>query len=459
MTEQKNDFSQGSVAGNILSMAVPMTVAQILNILYNLVDRMYIGHIPGASSLALTGVGLTFPIVSMIMAFSNLFGMGGAPLCSIARGEGNLKKAEQIMQNAFWMLLGTGILITAIFFLIQKPLLYAFGASDETYPYAAAYLSVYLLGTLFVMVGLGMNPFINSQGFGKAGMVTVVLGAVVNLILDPLFIFGLRMGVGGAALATIIAQFCSAAWVLKFLTGNRAILRLSLRNPRINWGIVRRIAALGTSNFVMNFTNSLVQVVCNRQLQIYGGDLYVGVMTILNSVREVVTMPIQGLTNGAQPVMSFNFGAGNNERVKQSIRFATAACILYTCVVWILTLAFPRFFIRIFNSEQQLLDAGVPAMHIYFFGFWFMALQFSGQCTFQALGQAKYAITFSLLRKVFIVVPLTLLLPLLKGVGLYGVFLAEPVSNVIGGCACFFTMLMTVWKKKLSENPGRANAG
>ncbi len=454
MAVQENDFGRGSVAGSIMGMAVPMTVAQILNILYNLVDRMYIGHIPGASSLALTGVGLTFPIVSMIMAFSNLFGMGGAPLCSIARGKGDLKKAEQIMQNAFWMLLGTGIVIMVAFWLIQKPVLYALGASNETYPYASDYLAIYLMGTLFVMVGLGMNPFINSQGFGKIGMVTVTLGAVVNLILDPMFIFGFRMGVRGAALATVIAQFCSAAWVLRFLTGRRAILKLRLKEHRMDWDIVRRIMALGTSNFVMNFTNSLVQVVCNRQLQIYGGDLYVGIMTILNSVREVVTMPIQGLTNGAQPVMSFNFGAGKNGRVKQGIRFATIACIVYTCVVWMLTLAFPEAFIRIFNSEQALLEKGTTAMHIYFFGFCFMALQFSGQCTFQALGQARYAITFSLLRKVFIVVPLTLILPLIQGVGLHGVFLAEPVSNVLGGSACFFTMLIVIWKGKLSEDKG-----
>ncbi len=449
--EERSNFGKGSVAGNIMSMAVPMTVAQILNLLYNLVDRIYIGHIPGADSLALTGVGLTFPIVSMITAFAGLFGMGGAPLCSIERGKGNQERAEAIMQNAFWMLAGTGVLIMIAGYAAERPLLYALGGSDATYVYASEYLKIYLAGTLAVMIGLGLNPFINAQGFGKTGMVTVALGALINLVLDPLFIFVLHMGVKGAALATVMAQCCSAVWVLFFLTGEKPLLRLKLRFGRPDWKIVGQITALGTSNFIMNFTNSVVQVVCNRQLQFYGGDLYVGIMTVLNSVREVLTMVVIGMSNGAQPVISFNYGAGKKDRVRQGIRFMTAASIIYTCAAWAVTLAFPKFFIHMFNSEPELLAAGVPAMHIYFFGFCFMALQFSGQTTFQALGQAKYAITFSLFRKIVIVVPLTLLLPLLPGIGLHGVFLAEPISNLIGGCACFFTMLRVIWRGKLKE--------
>lgn len=449
--EERNNFGKGSVAGNIMSMAVPMTVAQILNLLYNLVDRIYIGHIPGADSLALTGVGLTFPIVSMITAFAGLFGMGGAPLCSIERGKGNQERAEAIMQNAFWMLAGTGVLIMIAGYAAERPLLYALGGSDATYVYASEYLKIYLAGTLAVMIGLGLNPFINAQGFGKTGMVTVALGALINLVLDPLFIFVLHMGVKGAALATVMAQCCSAVWVLFFLTGEKPLLRLKLRFGRPDWKIVGQITALGTSNFIMNFTNSVVQVVCNRQLQFYGGDLYVGIMTVLNSVREVLTMVVIGMSNGAQPVISFNYGAGKKDRVRQGIRFMTASSIIYTCAAWAVTLAFPKFFIHMFNSEPELLAAGVPAMHIYFFGFCFMALQFSGQTTFQALGQAKYAITFSLFRKIVIVVPLTLLLPLLPGIGLHGVFLAEPISNLIGGCACFFTMLRVIWRGKLKE--------
>ena len=449
--EERSNFGKGSVAGNIMSMAVPMTVAQILNLLYNLVDRIYIGHIPGADSLALTGVGLTFPIVSMITAFAGLFGMGGAPLCSIERGKGNQERAEAIMQNAFWMLAGTGVLIMIAGYAAERPLLYALGGSDATYVYASEYLKIYLAGTLAVMIGLGLNPFINAQGFGKTGMVTVALGALINLVLDPLFIFVLHMGVKGAALATVMAQCCSAVWVLFFLTGEKPLLRLKLRFGRPDWKIVGQITALGTSNFIMNFTNSVVQVVCNRQIQFYGGDLYVGIMTVLNSVREVLTMVVIGMSNGAQPVISFNYGAGKKDRVRQGIRFMTAASIIYTCAAWAVTLAFPKFFIRMFNSEPELLAAGVPAMHIYFFGFCFMALQFSGQTTFQALGQAKYAITFSLFRKIVIVVPLTLLLPLLPGIGLHGVFLAEPISNLIGGCACFFTMFRVIWRGKLKE--------
>lgn len=451
MTEQKHDFGTGSVERNIINMAVPMTVAQVLNLLYNLVDRMYIGHIPGASSLALTGVGITFPVISMITAFASLYGMGGAPLCSMARGKKDYEKARRIMQDAFWMLVVTGFLLTIVGFLIEKPLLYALGASEVTYPYASSYLKIYLLGNLFVMIGLGMNPFVNSQGFGTIGMVTVGLGAVINIVLDPLFIFAFHLGVQGAATATVLSQLAAAIWVLLFLTGKKPMLRLSLRWQMPDWNLVRQIVTLGMANFIVNFTNSLVQVVCNRQLQVYGGDLYVGVMTVLTSVRDVATMVVHGITSGAQPVISFNYGAGLKARVKRGIRFMTVVCIVYTCIVWVLTLAFPEVFIRMFNSKPDLVVAAVPSMHLYFFGFCFMALQFAGQSTFQALGEARYAITFSIFRKVVIVVPLTILLPLIPALGLKGVFIAEPISNVVGGCACFFTMLAVVWFKKLKE--------
>lgn len=451
MTEQKHDFGTGSVERNIINMAVPMTVAQVLNLLYNLVDRMYIGHIPGASSLALTGVGITFPVISMITAFASLYGMGGAPLCSMARGKKDYEKARRIMQDAFWMLVITGILLTIVGFLIERPLLYALGASDVTYPYASAYLKIYFIGNLFVMIGLGMNPFVNAQGFGTTGMVTVGLGAVINILLDPLFIFAFHLGVQGAAAATVLSQLASAIWVVLFLMGKKPMLRLSLRWQMPDWHLVRQIVTLGMANFIVNFTNSLVQVVCNRQLQVYGGDLYVGVMTVLTSVRDVATMVVHGITSGAQPVISFNYGAGLKARVKRGIRFMTVVCIVYTCIVWILTLAFPEVFICMFNAEPDLVAAAVPSMHLYFFGFCFMALQFAGQSTFQALGEARYAITFSIFRKVVIVVPLTILLPLIPALGLKGVFIAEPISNVVGGCACFFTMLVVVWFRKLKE--------
>lgn len=308
-----------------MSLAVPMTAAQLINVLYSVVDRMYLGRLPG--HLALTGLGLTIPIVSIIMGFANLCGTGGAPLCSIYRGRGDREEAERVMGSAFTLLLIFGGAVTALFLIFKRPVLYLFGASDATYPYADAYMTVYLLGTVFVMIGLGMNPFINAQGFGRVGMMTVGLGAVVNIVLDPIFIFWLDLGVQGAAWATVIAQGCSAVWVLAFLTGQKADLRLRPQCMVLKPARVRKIVSLGLSGFFMNLTNSLVQVVCNATLQVYGGDLYVGVMTIINSLREVFMMPVHGLSNGAQPVTGYNYGAGLYSRVRQSIRFSVAEAV------------------------------------------------------------------------------------------------------------------------------------
>ncbi len=445
--DTKNDFSKGSVAKNIWSLAVPMTVAQLVNVLYSVVDRIYIGHLPDASTEALTGIGLALPVITMITAFSNLFGMGGAPLCSIARGAGDVKRAEKIMGNSFTLLLMTGVILMAFCYLTMRPMLYLFGASDQTYPYAQAYLSVYLTGTLFVMISLGMNNFINAQGFGKMGMLTVLIGAVLNIVLDPVFIFGFHMGVYGAAVATVISQGVSAAYVFWFLRGNHVLFRLNKKDMRLEGKLIREITGLGLSGFVMSVTNGSVQIVCNAMLSRYGGDLYVGVMTVINSVREIITMPVNGLTNGAQPVIGFNYGAGEYERVKKAIRFMGTSCIVFTCAVWAVLFAVPQFFIHLFNSEPELLEAGVGAFRIYFFGIFLMALQFTGQSTFVALGKSKQAVFFSLLRKAIIVIPLTICLPMIGGLGVNGVFLAEPVSNLIGGVACFATMYVTVYRK------------
>lgn len=441
----ENDFSKGSVVKNILGLAVPMTLAQLINVLYNTVDRIYIGRIPEHATLSLTGIGLSLPMITMVIAFANLFGMGGAPLCSIERGRGNLEEAEKIMGNSFTMLVVFGVFLTMLGLLFKKPLLYAFGASDSTYPFADAYITIYLLGSIFVMVGLGMNSFINSQGFGKVGMCTVLLGAVANIILDPIFIFGLGMGVRGAALATIISQFFSAVWIVRFLTGKRTILRLRLSCLRPQWKRIRAIVGLGMSGFTMAITNCTVQIVCNATLQTFGGDLYVGVMTVINSLREVASMPVQGVTNSAQPVMGFNYGAKEYGRVKKAIVFTSLFSIAYTTLAWAFLHGFPEFFIRIFNQDQALIEAGVPALRLYFFGFFMMSLQFAGQAVFVALGMSRQAIFFSIFRKVVIVVPLTLLLPSVFGMGTNGVFLAEPISNFIGGAACFGTMLLLVW--------------
>lgn len=420
-----------------------MTLAQLINVLYSVVDRMYLGRLPG--HLALTGLGLTMPIVSILMGVANLCGMGGAPLCSICRGQGDDEEAEHILGNSFTLLLILGAAATLVFLLLKRPVLCLFGASEATFPYADAYLTIYLCGTLFVMVSLGMNPFINAQGFAKIGMMTVGLGAVVNIVLDPVFIFVLDMGVQGAALATVIAQGCSAVWVLKFLTGKRAILRLKFDCLALSARRVRKIVSLGLAGFFVNLTNSLVQVVCNTTLQAYGGDLYVGAMTIINSIREVVSMPVQGLSNGSQPVLGYNYGAGESRRVRQGIRFTSIVVVLYSTAAWAIIMLAPEAMIRLFTSEQPILDVGIPALRIYFSLFIIMSLQIAGQSVFTALGRSKNAIFFSLLRKAIINAPLTLLLPYL-GMGTDGVFVAEAVSQLIGGLACFLTMYAVVYR-------------
>ncbi len=451
-TQKKNDFSKGSVVGNIMSLALPMTLAQLINVLYNIVDRIYIGKIPEHATLSLTGLGLCLPIISIVMAFANLFGTGGAPLCSIERGRGNEKEAEAIMGNAFFMMVITGVILTVLGLLFKRPILYLFGASDSTYPFADQYVTIYLLGNLFVMVGLGMNSFINAQGFGRIGMLTVLLGAVSNIILDPIFIFGFHMGVQGAALATVISQFLSAAWILKFLTGKQTILRLKRSCMRLEMGRVKQIVALGMSGFTMAITNSIVQVAYNANLQQFGGDLYVGVMTIVNSVREVISMPVSGVTNGAQPVIGYNYGAGEKKRVKQSIVFMSVVSVIYTTAVWALFHGFPVLFICIFIQDPEIIRAGIPAMQVYYFGFFFMSLQFAGQSAFVALGKSKRAVFFSIFRKVIIVLPLIIILPRWFGLGTTGIFLAEPISNLIGGVACYVTMILTVWPELKEEN-------
>ena len=459
VSSSTSDFSKGSVAGNILRLALPMTVAQLINVLYSVVDRMYIGRLPDAAGNALTGLGLTFPILSMVTAFANLFGMGGSPLFSMERGRGNTDKAKEILGNTFALLVGTGVVLTVVLLLIKKPLLYAFGASDTTYPYADGYLTIYLCGSIFVMISLGLNPFINAQGFGRKGMMTVLIGAVTNIVLDPLFIFVFDMGVQGAALATIISQFFSALWAFSFLRGKKAILRLEWPYVKLRLKLVWQIVSLGFSSFVMAITNSIVQVACNSTLQAFGGDLYVGVMTILNSVREVVSTPINGMTSAGQPVIGFNYGAQEYKRVRTGIQFITVVCVVYTTLVWLLLFLFPRFFIGLFSGEEALREAAVPAMHIYFFGFFMMSLQMAGQSAAVALGRSKQAVFFSLFRKVIIVTPLTLLLPHLFGLGVNGVFLAEPISHFIGGGACYITMLLTIWREMVRKEREKLSAG
>lgn len=446
-TEHKKiDFSKGPVWKCIVAQAVPLTIAQLVQLLYNVVDRIYIGHLGDGNSIALTGVGLTFPIVTLIMAFTALFGMGGVPLFSMARGAKDEEEAGKILGNSFALLLGSSIVLTVIGYFFCEPILFAFGASEDSYIYAKQYLDIYLIGTIFSMISTGLNGYINAQGFPKIGMFSVILGAVVNIVLDPIFIFVFDMGVAGAALATIISQAISTIWVLRFLFGKKSMVPLKLKNIRIHRNRTLEIFKLGTSNFIMQGTNCLVQVVCNSTLQNYGGDLYVGIMTVLNSVREITMLPISGIVSGAQPVISFNYGAKEYERVKSGIRFNTLIGSAYTLLAWLLIIIFPGFWFGIFSDDPAMMGAGIEMLKLYFFGFVFMALQFAGQSTFQALGDAKHAIFFSLLRKAIIVVPLTLFLPMV-GFGVKGVFLAEPISNVIGGIACYMTMRLTIYRK------------
>jgi len=443
---KNNDFSQGKVWRWIMAQAIPLTLAEIVHLLYNVVDRIYIGHLSSTDSMALTGVGLIFPIVSLIAAFTSLFGTGGAPLFSIARGAQEEEKASRIQSNVFVLLLYTSLALTVLCYAFKRPVLYLFGASDASYPFADAYLSIYLIGTPFTMLATGMNGFINAQGFPRIGMLTTVLGAALNLVLDPLFIFVFGMGVRGAAIATVISQAVSCVWVVLFLNGKKALIPLRREHARIQGKLLRDILSLGVVGFIMKGTNSLVQIVCNATLQSYGGDLYVGVMTVVNSVREILYLPVSGITSGAQPVIGFNYGAKKYSRVRQGIRFMSLSTGVYTALSWLAVLLAPRFFVSIFSSDAAMLAAGPAALNIYFFGFIFMAFQTAGQASFQALGDARHAIFFSLFRKVIIVVPLTLLFPAL-GFGVDGVFMAEPVSNLVGGLACFITMMLTVYRR------------
>ena len=446
----KNDFAKGPVWKCILAQAAPLMLAQLVQLLYNIVDRVYLGHIGEQNSLALTGVGLIFPMVTLITAFAVLFGTGGVPLFSIARGAGNEEKAAKILGNSFALLLVSAVFLTVFGYLFSKPVLFAFGASADSYVYAGQYLRIYLAGTVFAMITTGMNGYINAQGFPKIGMLSVVIGAVTNIILDPVFIYGFHMGVAGAALATVISQGVSAVWVVRFLFSKKTVISLSAETIRIEKNITKDICRLGTSNFVMSGTNCLVQVTCNATLQTYGGDIFIGVMTVANSVREVFHLPVSGLMSGAQPVISFNYGAKEYGRVKSGIRFHTAIGVIYTLISWLLVVSLPELWFHIFSDDAQLLETGAQLLKIYFFGFVFMSLQFAGQSVFQALGDAKHAIFFSLLRKAFVVVPLTLLLPA-AGFGVTGVFLAEPISNIVGGLACYITMRRTVYKKLDNE--------
>ena len=440
------DFEHGTVTSNILNAALPMLVAQIFNLLYNVVDRIYIARIPDVGTTALGAVGLCFPVIVIITAFSNLFGTGGAPLFSIARGKGDREEASQIMNTSFTMLCWCAVMLMLFGLIFARPILRIFGASNEALPYAYPYMMIYLLGTVASMIATGMNPFINSQGYSTVGMLSVALGAVTNLILDPIFIFVFSFGIKGAAIATILSQFLSAAFVVNFLH-NKAEYKVKLlgfRELADSLTLLKNIVSLGTAGFIMQLTNSLVTICCNNVLAVTGGDLYVSVMTIVSSVRQIIETPLHSLTEGSSPILSFNYGARKPKRVKKAAIVMTLLVLAYSAIAWGAILLVPEFLIGIFSSDPVLQADAVPALKLYFAAFIFMDLQYIGQTTFKSLNKKKQAIFFSLLRKVFIVVPLTYFLPYGLHMGTNGVFMAEPVSNVIGGSLCFITMLVTI---------------
>ncbi len=443
---KKVDFSDGHIVRNIFKTALPMLLAQVMNLLYNIIDRIYIGRIPKIGTAALGAVGLSFPVIILITGFTVLYGSGGSPLFAISLGERNSSKADRIINTSFRLLIITSVILTAIGLLFTEPILRLFGASDTSLTYALPYLRIYLIGTVFSMISTGMNPFINAQGYPGIGMLTVTLGAVSNLIMDPVFIFILGLGVNGAAIATVLSQLLSAIFVLSFLIkkADYRIKPLSEENKKLFFSTSKNIISLGVSSFTMQVTNSLVSIACNNMLSRIGGDVYISIMTILISVRQLTEVPVLAIAEGSSPIISFSYGAGKPGEVRKAIATMTILGTAYALAAWLLIIHFPAFFIRIFSSDAELLKDAIPALHLYYFAFIFMMFQFSGQTTFKSLNMKKPAIFFSLLRKVIIVVPLTLLLPTIGHMGTDGVFAAEPVSNVIGGTACFVTMLCIV---------------
>lgn len=440
------DFEHGTVTGNILGAALPMLVAQILNLLYNIVDRIYIARIPNVGTAALGAVGLCFPLIVVITAFSNLFGSGGAPLFSIYRGKGEPQRAANVMNTSFTMVCVCAVVLMAVGFIFARPLLVLFGASTDALVYAYPYLMIYLIGTLPSMIATGMNPFINAQGYSTIGMTSVAVGAVANLLLDPLFIFVLGFGVQGAAIATVISQALSAVFVFVFLTRKSELKVRFLKKKEFSEciGYAKNIVSLGTAGFIMQLTNSLVSICCNNILSDVGGDIYISVMTIVSSVRQLVETPIYAMNEGTSPILSYNYGACRPARVRKAMAVMSTMILGYTAVMWSIIILFPNVLIGIFSSDAALMQDAVPALKQYFAAFICMDFQYIGQTVFKSLNKKKQAIFFSLLRKVFIVVPLTYMMPYMFHMGTAGVFLAEPVSNVIGGTLCLVVMLCTI---------------
>lgn len=449
--ERARLMGSGSIPKLFAQLAIPAVVAQIINLLYNIVDRIYIGHIPEVGASALTGVGLFMPILMLINAFAMLAGAGGAPLASIAMGQKDTDKAEKIVANCFSLLLIFAAALTIIFYIFAPSLLQLFGASDITLPYAVKYARIYILGSVFVLIVMGMNPFITTQGFAKISMLTTIIGAIINIVLDPIFIFVFDMGVAGAALATVISQAVGAVWILRFLTGKQTILRLKKENMKLIPAIFKPCLGLGISTFVMLSTESLLSISFTSSLARYGGDLAVGAMTIINSICQLVTMPLQGFCQGGQPIISFNYGAGNTERVKKTFSLMFGICLSYATLFWILSMAFPGLFASIFTGDSALVEYASWALRIYMAGIFAFGCQISCQQSFMALGQAKISLFLACLRKIILLIPLIFILPNFFENKVFAVFLAEPVSDILAAIVtaiAFFSQFNKILNNK-----------
>ena len=447
----KIDISQQMATTSVwklmVKLSIPAILAQIVNLLYNVVDRIYIGHMEDVGTMAITGVGLCNPIIVLISAFTMLVAQGGAPRAAIEMGKGNTKKAEKILGNCLSLLIVLSVVLTTIFLIFGEKFLMLFGASESTIVYALPYMKIYVAGSIFVMLSLGLNMFITTQGFTKISMATVLIGAICNIVLDPIFIFGFKMGVRGAALATIISQAVSAVWVLSFLIGNKTKLKIRKENLLPNMKILAPVLALGISPFIMNATEAVINIAFNSSLQKYGGDIAVGAMTICTTVFQMAWVPAQGIGQGAQPIISYNYGAGNADRVKQAFKAFLTICFTYVFVFGMAIEIFPQFFIGIFNDNPQLVDTATWTIRLYGCAMVFFGVQLAVQQTFIALGKAKASLFIACLRKVILLVPLIYILPNFFEDKVFAVFLAEPVSDAISIIAASITFIIVFTKE------------
>lgn len=443
---QENKLAVVPVGKLLFSLAMPAIAAQIVNLLYNMVDRIYIGHIKDVGGLALTGLGVTFPVIVLIAAFAALVGFGGAPRASIAMGQGDNKTAERILGNCVFTLVILSIVLTGIFLIFAEPILYAFGASEDTIVYALPYIRIYVLGTLFVQITTGLNSFITSQGFASVGMLTVLIGAGINIVLDPVFIFGFGMGVRGAALATILSQAVSAFWVIRFLCGKKTILRIRRKNLHFSFKVMGPVLALGVAPFIMQATESLLSICFNTSLQKYGGDIAVGAMTILASVMQVEMMPLHGLSQGMQPIVSFNYGAKNLDRVRKAFLITMGCCVAYSSLVWVVAMFFPSTLAKIFATDEAMIDYTAWALRIYMAAQCVFGAQIACQQAFVALGKAAHSLFVAILRKIILLIPLIYILPAYFENKEFAVFLAEPVADILAVVTTLILFFATIWK-------------